>query len=128
MADEEIFYDSLEEDDGQDFFSCPVGDLSETVPLYSGETPKDQIITQAAKKKPEKPSKPIPCPHRRKKSYLEMYYDKVSRKECKNDTNGSNTSRAVCDKLSPKRESDLDVDLNSIQSRSHTDTESDQDE
>jgi hypothetical protein len=53
---------------------------------------------------------------------------KSADKECKNDTNGSNTSRAVCDKLSPKRESDLDVDLNSIQSRSHTDTESDQDE
>ncbi|RZB38750.1 hypothetical protein BDFB_005352 [Asbolus verrucosus] len=122
MSDEDIFYDSLEEDErtsiceaAEGFFSVQnsnekiADDLDKTVPLYKGEIPKNKI-TQTVKKKSDKNLKPFNYPSyvKAKKSYLTMYYEKMNRLVGKS-VKGSNTSRADCEALTPKRDADLEV-------------------
>ncbi|XP_044262554.1 uncharacterized protein LOC123010008 isoform X2 [Tribolium madens] len=118
MSIDEIFYDSLEEDNNEEV--SPIPDLSQTVPLYTGDIPK-QRITRYINRKTEKSSKPVPNPLKPQKSYLSMYYARKNRKI----KNGSVTNRAVCENLSPKRESDLDADLTGIQTEFFSQSESD---
>ncbi|KAJ3641333.1 hypothetical protein Zmor_027845 [Zophobas morio] len=131
MSDEEIFYDSLEEDAFENEESCessfvpPVTDLNSAVPLYTGEI-SINLLNPSKTKRVEKPPKRVIQPDKTKKTYLTMYYEKKSRLESKSDT-GSNTSRAVCETLSPKRDLDLEADLKEAESRC-MESESEQDE
>lgn len=128
MSSEEIFYDSLEEDNNEDetFFI----DITECVPLYTGDTPKNQILNQKRKIKKNdlKLLKPLENSIKPKKTYLTMYYAKKYQFEGKNNEDGSNTSRAFCEKLSPKRDFDLDNEfLNDINEK-HFSSENSSDE
>ncbi|EEZ97513.2 hypothetical protein TcasGA2_TC011358 [Tribolium castaneum] len=121
MSIDEVFYDSLEEDNEE--IAPPPVDLTQTVPLYTGDIAKEKI-TRYINRKTDKSAKPVPNPLKPKKSYLSMYY---ARKNPKNKQDGSVTSRAICEKLSPKRESDLDTDLQGLNQTEFL-SDSDQDE
>lgn len=109
---EEFYYDSLDERD-----ECQ--DLTESVPLYSGETPKHNINHSKKKKPVGEFNKGVVSYEKPKKSYLTMYYDKTNK-----NNDGSTTRRAICDTLSARSEN---LELSTTKSSLLSETESDLD-
>lgn len=131
--DKDNFYDSLDEDDSAESprkektkkiaSMSPKKeekDITEFIPLYTGEIDKTQISRLIRKKKVEKINKSIDfvLAHKAKKSYLAMYRQKMNKMAT---SNGTVTSRAICEVLSPRRDLSPDSPAHSQEEESDYD-------